>query len=387
MRLNVQISLTSIYVANAIGIALIVILLMGNLWRLRVHSAENKSLLAMLVLTLVTCFIDPLVFTADSKEGSLAWAVIFFGNTLLFLANMYIGFCWVYFLGKYLNGGISKAHFRTMLAILFVGTALVVANFPFRFIFDVSAENTYSRQAGYWIYIIITHFFMLDSLVLYCKSKSKGGILKFFPVWVYFFPILAGTLAQTLFYGISTISAGLAVSMAGIFSSLQNEVIFRDRLTSIYNRAYLDHLMEKCSHQKNAAVTGMMLDLNSFKKINDNFGHSVGDDALISVAKILRNSVNDLGTVIRYAGDEFIILLNTQNDILINKCIETIQSNLSKFNATSKKPYKLSISIGASKLDLQNHSVDEFINAIDGNMYENKKAFYASNAMADRRQR
>lgn len=381
-----EISLTSIYVANAIGIVLIVITLMGNTWRLHSNTIENKCLLLSLYLILSACIVDPLVFTFDNKPGMLSWAIIFLGNTWLFCSNMLVAFLWLYFLGQHLNGAITQKHLRSIFLALTVGVIIIAANFFTPIIFDVDANNVYSRKPGYWFFILITYTFMIDSIVLYVKSRSRGGILKFFPIWIYFFPILLGTAAQTIFYGISTISVGLAAAMTGVFASLQSEAIFRDRLTTLYNRAYLDHLMGKFFKKSNSHVTGMMLDLNSFKKINDDFGHSIGDDALIQFSNILRSTVGDLGSVIRYAGDEFIILLNTQEQESIEQCVKSIHDNLNRFNAQEGKPYKLSTSIGYDKLDLQNHNVDDFIKSVDKKMYENKKEFYTKNRSADRRE-
>lgn len=382
-----EISLTSIYVANTIGAVLIAITLMGNTWRLQTNAVENKYLLLSLYLILSSCIVDPLVFTVDSKPGILNWAIVFFGNTWLFFSNMSTALLWLCFLGKHLNGAISQRHLRSIFLAFAIGLIVLVANFFTPILFDVDANSVYNRKPGYWFFVLITYTFMIDSIILYTKARNRGGILKSFPIWVYFFPVLLGTAAQTIFYGISTISVGLAAAMTGVFAHLQSEAIFKDRLTSLYNRAYLDHLMERFSRKSNAHITGMMLDLNSFKAINDDFGHSVGDDALIQLSIILRKSVGELGTVIRYAGDEFIILLNTQDQVHIENCIQSIHYNLGEFNRVSRKPYKLSLSIGYDKLDLQNHNVDEFIKSIDNKMYENKKEFYTTHRSADRRER
>ena len=62
-----------------------------------------------------------------------------------------------------------------------------------------------------------------------------------------------------------------------------------------------------------------MIDLNGFKQINDNYGHAEGDLALCIVADLLLKSFSEYGVVTRYAGDEFVIMLNTTDDQLIQK--------------------------------------------------------------------
>ena len=122
----------------------------------------------------------------------------------------------------------------------------------------------------------------------------------------------------------------------------------------------------------------MMLDMNGFKSINDNFGHSQGDETLVSLADILEKTVGEDGTVVRFAGDEFVILLNTEKENVAEKCKVQIKENLDEFNKSSQKNYKLSASIGYGVFDLSKCSIDRILRRIDKRMYEDKKAYYAS---------
>ncbi len=378
-------SLTCIYVVNIFGAVLIAVVLAGNLWRIPRKNLENATLFAMLICGFLNCIIDPLVFTSDGHGSSLAKFMNFFGNGWLYASNMYCSVLWFAFLTRHVCGGVSKIHSRILAVIVALGTVGVFVNLFFPFIYSIDENNIYHRHWGYWVYTVIDYGITMDSIVVYFWSRMRNGVLKFFPIWVYIIPLMLGTLAQTLFYGISTISSGLAVSIAGVFTSLQNELIFRDRLTGLYNRVYLDHHLSIFSRKRSTVMTGLMLDLNSFKKINDDFGHSVGDEALINMAEILQRVVSNIGVAIRYAGDEFILLLDTEDQVTVDYYVKDIHRKLAEFNEKSKAPYKLSTSIGRGLLDLKSNNIDEFINTIDHNMYENKKAYYAENNMNDRR--
>jgi len=121
-----------------------------------------------------------------------------------------------------------------------------------------------------------------------------------------------------------------------------------------------------------------MIDMNGFKGINDSFGHSQGDDALVMMAEILRRTVGENGTVVRYAGDEFVIVLNTEREDVCDACRIKIKENLKDFNNRGLKKYKLSASIGLGIFDLNESSVDEILEIIDDRMYDDKKAYYES---------
>ena len=120
----------------------------------------------------------------------------------------------------------------------------------------------------------------------------------------------------------------------------------------------------------------MMLDMNGFKEINDNFGHSQGDDALVSMAKILEDAVGSRGVATRYAGDEFVIILNEDNEDAADACRKSILQKVEAFNQQGKKKYKLSVSIGVGIFEHGETSVDKILEIIDKRMYEDKKAYY-----------
>ena len=108
------------------------------------------------------------------------------------------------------------------------------------------------------------------------------------------------------------------------------------------------------------------------KSINDRFGHLVGDEALVISSSILREAVGSLGTVIRYAGDEFVVILNTIDEILVTQKIDTIRNSFNAFNEKHTKPYELSVSIGYSKTNLKENTIGEIMNEIDQKMYADK---------------
>ena len=380
-------NLESIYVANITGIVLIGVLIVCNLWRFQSKSRANRNLLMMMFLALISCIADPISYTMKGLPGTFPKVLVYATSTYLFAANMLAVFFWVRFLSFHLNGGMSRRSGTILNFVVGIGLALLFVNFFVPVVFYIDENNLYSRTNLYFVYLVIDYMLVINSLVTYYKSKAKGGFLKFFPIWVYIVPIFIGGVIQSLFYGISVVPTSIAVSIAGVLASLQNEMIYRDELTGLFNRSYMQYLLKKYIKRPKLNITGIMIDLNGFKHINDEFGHAVGDEALLMTARILKSAVNNAGSVIRYAGDEFIILLNTQDDALIEKYIARIRRLIDKFNKTEGKPYVLSVSIGSHKLDMKTESVDTFINIVDARMYEDKKAFYASHAGMDRRKR
>ncbi|MBQ5462736.1 MAG: GGDEF domain-containing protein [Fibrobacter sp.] len=377
-------NLESIYVANVIGIVLIAVMIVCNLWRFQTRSRSDKNLMMMMFLALISCVADPISYTMKGLPGFTPRFVVYATSTWLFAANMLTSFFWVRFLSFHLNGGMSSRSRIALNTVVLLGLALLLINIFTPIVFYIDENNLYSRTYLYSFFMVVDYMLVFNSIVTYFKAKAKGGFLKFFPIWAYIVPIVIGGMVQALFYGISVIPTSIAVSIAGVLASLQNEMIYHDQLTGLFNRSYMNYLMKKYVNRPNLSITGIMIDLNGFKHINDEFGHAVGDDALLMSARILKSAVSDMGSVIRYAGDEFIILLNTQEDIMVEKGIARIRNFFDKFNKNESKPYVLSVSIGFHKFDMKMESVDTFINIVDARMYEDKKAFYAAHGGMNR---
>ena len=119
-----------------------------------------------------------------------------------------------------------------------------------------------------------------------------------------------------------------------------------------------------------------MLDLNDFKSINDNYSHEEGDNALVAFADILVRVIGAEGLVIRFAGDEFIILMPKFNETDLNDYKNRIQAEITKYNETSGKPYKLSAAIGGRIFDPHSEDLSGLVNKIDSLMYEDKGSYY-----------
>ena len=229
-------NLQSICVTNAIGIVLIAVMIVCNLWRFQTRSRADKNLMAMMFLALTSCIADPFSYTMKGLPGIFPKIAIYAASTWLFAANMLAVYFWVRFLALYLNGDMRRSSRIALNAVAFVGLALLVVNLFEPVVFSIDEKNLYTRSYLYAFYLVVDYMLVINSLVIYFKAKAKGGVLKFFPIWVYIVPIFIGGIVQSLFYGISVIPTSIAISIAGVLASLQNEMIYHDQLTGLFNR-------------------------------------------------------------------------------------------------------------------------------------------------------
>ena len=156
---------------------------------------------------------------------------------------------------------------------------------------------------------------------------------------------------------------------------LQKE-LFSDPLTGAYNRKWFsDYYLENDLFKNDGFM--VFLDLDKFKFINDNYGHIVGDQILKYLVKFLEKELDNPDVdILRYAGDEFIILFNKKKSSIINpdKRMKEIQEKLSKLVLTSAKIKKLkfSFSYGITSFTKDNN-IEDILCIADELMYKNKK--------------
>jgi diguanylate cyclase (GGDEF)-like protein len=153
------------------------------------------------------------------------------------------------------------------------------------------------------------------------------------------------------------------------------ELTMIDSLTGAYNRRYLELFMEKSipiSKRTNSTLVFMMLDIDHFKKVNDNYGHQCGDQALKHTASIIKSNVRDSDVFVRFGGEEFaVIILNS--DVAEGLIIaEHIRSAVEKSEFIYKNErIHFTISIGVSFYSGDN--AEDIIEKSDNALYKAKE--------------
>ena len=147
---------------------------------------------------------------------------------------------------------------------------------------------------------------------------------------------------------------------------------FYDPLTLSYNRLFLNTLKSKIDLSKYELC---MLDIDYFKKINDTYGHSIGDIVLKSISKRILNQIKKDDILIRYGGEEFLLLLKkTDIDISVHAIPERIRRIIkdSPIAIEDKKIY-ITVSIGVNNKPNQSLTLEEAIKIADGMLYKAKR--------------
>lgn len=151
------------------------------------------------------------------------------------------------------------------------------------------------------------------------------------------------------------------------------ELAMIDSLTGTYNRRYMETCLKKeimrCErYKKNASVC--IIDIDNFKKINDTYGHQVGDDVLAKFALQIKKTIREEDVLCRYGGEEFLVLLPETCVVGAKNLAKRIQNSV--FKDSLLKHYKITFSAGIASYPKNGKTIDELISIADTFLYKAK---------------
>jgi len=170
----------------------------------------------------------------------------------------------------------------------------------------------------------------------------------------------------------------LAIANLNLREALRLQAV-RDPLTGLYNRRYMQEFLERELHsarRKKRPLAVMMLDLDHFKRYNDNFGHAAGDKALAAIGETLIRCVRAEDIACRYGGEEFTLILPECSLAQATLRAEEIRKRLRDFpiQANGQATDILTVSIGVAAFEETTDRVDLLLKFADDALYQAKRS-------------
>ncbi len=171
-------------------------------------------------------------------------------------------------------------------------------------------------------------------------------------------------------------SAGLALENAELHKRTE-EMSIIDDLTRAFNYRYF---VRKLQEEKKRAIryklplSIIMVDIDWFKKLNDTYGHEVGNIVLTDLAKVIRSCIRDVDVFSRYGGEEFVIILpqtpQAEAEVLAERMREKVESNV--INTDNAGKLRITISVGVSSYPENRRSAEDLVSSADQALYRAK---------------
>jgi len=186
--------------------------------------------------------------------------------------------------------------------------------------------------------------------------------------------------------GYGTINRGAVFDISELHRSQialreANELLQRsavtDELTGLYNRRYIRENFGEADRRRSkdgSTATVILLDIDHFKRINDQMGHDFGDEVLFGVSEVLRANVRQSDTVARWGGEEFLVILpgtiQETGEMLAEKLRAKIEERVFRWGA---EEIRVTASLGLADLDWTQSRLSRALIVADSNLYEAKR--------------
>ena len=381
-------------IVNCSAIMLLVFLRMQHRSVKNSFVLDQKLFVVMLDLALVQCFMEAFANLWDREHiflnilhgaeigNTIDISINMFFNLLYFTINVVFGYVWCLYVVYRMFGSPRRVRRYAKIICAPVIVALVsIWTTPFTgWVFSISDQNVYTRESLWIVPAISTIAYVVFGIGYVYSNKKKINKYMIMPIALIMTPIFVGMFVQWLLPGTAIIAMVITISLVGFYATTQSESAYIDRLSGVYNRRYLDDyltgLNENDKYRRiGKTITGIMLDMDKFKQINDNFGHHFGDDAISQVGSILRENLGKMNFAARYGGDEFIIITPMLDTESIEALMHKLTDVANERNASGDYPYELSFSYGYAQFTVgKEKDSDGFMKRMDDNMYEYKVA-------------
>ena len=353
------------------------VILFGRHTRIWASAQDGRTFYWMCRICLILCILETFGFLLDGKLFLGARQMSILCNTVILLLAVVLSYLWICYVD--FNLSANRKPLRPLRPISVLPTALVglliLANLFVPIFFGTSQSNIYYRTSFFLLPWILVYFNTACGAIHSYRYQRQADKYLFIPVLLFPLPFYLGSLIQLFFYGISLIWVSVALGLNFLYINLQNEEAYLDPLTRLHNRSYLLHYINHLSRQakKDQRIIGIMLDINNFKRINDSLGHSKGDAVLLATGRLLQRAAGE-HIVVRYGGDEFVILLPDARPEQLQLVQNNIQKELQQYNASQNEQFSLSLSVGIAEFDRED--IFRFFQEMDMKMYAEKRAFY-----------
>lgn len=239
--------------------------------------------------------------------------------------------------------------------------------------------------SAYNVFMVVVPIIYIIAMLFYTIKRSKSvenPLEKKRHLYIGFFPLIViagGVLQMVLLPSTPVFCFSCTILMLIFYIQSLDRQISRDPLTQLNNRGQLiKYISQKSNLYREGRLTYvLMMDINSFKSINDTYGHAEGDRALILISDSLKSYIRHRNMPVflgRYGGDEFILILHISDKEDISTLVEQIRTQIESECRKQKTPYILSVGIGYDELKRdEQDTIQKCIQRADKKMYNDKQ--------------
>lgn len=364
--------------SSIISLILLTIIGLHSYHKRDVSYLPNRLFGTLLLANMALIVIDISGWMFNALPGPLYLFLNKATNLLLYITEPLAPLLWVLYTHFQIFRDERKVQrvARVMAVLFCINAVFSVWSLQTGWFFAVDEQNVYRR--GDYFFAHVAYCYSLFAYYFWLVLRHRNIIERdhYYSLLLFFFPSLTGSLIQVLHYGVSYNWIGMTLSILIVYLTIQDRRLNTDYLTGVYNRRQLDrYLSAKINNSQRTSFAAILIDLNKFKLINDQFGHTAGDEALKHAVTLFRQSLQPDDFIARLGGDEFVIILDIASRRQLEEIVRKLDSQAQQFNRLRQQPYTISFSMGydlyhpAAKM-----TAKDFLRHIDRLMYSAKQS-------------
>lgn len=329
------------------------------------------------------------VLWAFTEDGFLHWNRMLYAsvNAVTVMSIACGCYFWFRFIEDRLHFGKKSLNIWLTIPLLLVCSLDVISIFT-GWLFYIDNGNHYQSTSLFLIHTVVNYFYLLIptifSIFRAIKTPSREDRSEYWTYALYMAaPLLAGMLEET-FPKVPLLALNIFLMILILFLMIQNMQVYNDALTGLNNRRRLNQYLKDCLERVDPErpILLFIMDINSFKAINDLYGHLEGDNALKTFSSILKKAACRYNAfVARYGGDEFCMVIEEAESSPehIAAAIHESLANAQREPGSADKGYTMTVSIGHVSCADAEISPDMLLAEADRTLYENKKKWHTLN--------
>ncbi len=359
---------------NCFALAVLLLIFFNTYKRAEQHTTQQKLFFALIFTAALILILDSGMWIVDGMEGASARAANILITVVYYILNPLVPLIWYFYTDYHIHRNKKRLGRLILPMLIPFGLNLVLAVMSVfgNVLFYIDENNIYNRGRYFLIVGLICLFYFVHTVILILSRRKSIDENEYKSLLLFPLPPTIAAMIQNFNYGLSLIWVAVTFSILVIFINIQNDQLYRDYLTNLYNRRQLNNYLAAKSHNNGKLLGGLMIDIDSFKSINDFYGHGAGDEALRQVAELLRKTFGKREFIARYGGDEFVVLMEIREESELARAAESLRENLSQLNERRLTPYNIRLSIGLGAYPAE--QAFGILDHIDKLMYEDKQS-------------
>lgn len=282
-----------VYLADTIGILLmIMVLVFGRRGRIGKDALPRADRLfhTTVYMNLGLCALDFPVFFLEGLDTPYTKDALYAVNTIQAVLLTSMTYVWLLYVLERTQFKTRRSHrlFRPIVIPLIGNIVIYMINFFVPVVYYISDDFHYTPDGVLYPLVLAVDFiYFVGSSIYGLIAMHHSKNYQFFPFIFVLIFTTAGSIIQALVYQASVIYLATSLAITAIFMESQNEKSYIDSLSRVFNRQYLNRYVTRLCSDSHSDQTFLMADIDSFKNINDTYGHQAGDQAIRDMGSIL----------------------------------------------------------------------------------------------------